>query len=88
MTRAVAVEAGSGGGSKGDKAESPIPHKARPVAGLPQVHRERDRDGGRGGIGGRQGRGKVQRDPKGIDGNYQFSVTTASGLITITPFWG
>ena len=24
----------------------------------------------------------------GIDGNYPFSVTTASGVITITPFWG
>ena len=23
-----------------------------------------------------------------IDGNYPFSVTVASGVITITPFWG
>ena len=23
-----------------------------------------------------------------IDGNYPFSVTTASGVIAITPFWG
>ena len=26
--------------------------------------------------------------PEAIDGNYPFSVTTASGVITITPFWG
>ena len=25
---------------------------------------------------------------KGIDENYPFSVTTASGVFTITPFWG
>ena len=26
--------------------------------------------------------------PEAIDGNYLFSVTTALGEITITPFWG
>ena len=34
-----------------------------------------------------QSQEKLTRTPI-IDGNHPFSVTTASGVITITPFWG
>ena len=30
----------------------------------------------------------IEEHLHGIDGNYPFSVTTASGVINITPFWG